>query len=139
VYFDTSALVKLIFDEPGSELAVELWDRADILVSCQLVYPEARVALVAAGCRGRIGNSTHTNAVATLEDLYAQLRTVAIDEALARHAGELAARHAVRGYDAVHLACALALEGDDVLLATWDDPLNAAARATGRLIANDTA
>jgi prevent-host-death family protein len=33
VYFDTSALVKLIFDEPGSELAVELWDRADILVS----------------------------------------------------------------------------------------------------------
>jgi hypothetical protein len=28
-YFDTSALVKLIFEEPGSELAVELWDRAD--------------------------------------------------------------------------------------------------------------
>jgi hypothetical protein len=36
-YFDTSALVKLIFDEAGSELAVELWDRADVLVSSQLV------------------------------------------------------------------------------------------------------
>jgi PIN domain len=88
--------------------------------------------------RGRIGESTHVSAVATLEDLYAQLRTVAIDEALARHAGDLAARHALRGYDAVHLACALALEGDDALLATWDDALNAAARASGRLIANDT-
>jgi hypothetical protein len=44
----------------------------------------------------------------------------------------------VRGYDAVHLASALALEGDDVLLATWDNALNAAARATGELIANDT-
>jgi uncharacterized protein len=64
-------------------------------------------------------------------------RTVAIDEPLARHAGDLAAQHALRGYDAVHVACALALEGDDVLLATWDAALNAAARATGRLLAND--
>jgi uncharacterized protein len=76
--------------------------------------------------------------VGTLEDLYAQLRTVAIDEQLARHAGDLTAQHALRGYDAVHLACALALEGDDVLLATWDIALNAAARAMRRLIANDT-
>ena len=30
------------------------------------------------------------------------------------------------------------LEGDDVLLATWDNDLNSAARATGQLIANDT-
>jgi hypothetical protein len=44
----------------------------------------------------------------------------------------------LRGYDAVHLACALQLQGPDILLATWDDALNAAARATGRLIANET-
>jgi predicted nucleic acid-binding protein len=105
-------------------------------VSSQLVYPEARAALAAAARGGRIGESTHRSAVATVEELYAQLRTVAIDEQLARRAGDLAARHALRGYDAVHLACALALEGDDVLLATWDSALNAAARATGRLLAN---
>jgi predicted nucleic acid-binding protein len=87
---------------------------------------------------GRIDEATHVSAVATLEELYVQLRIVAIDEPLARHAGALAAQHALRGYDAVHLACALALEGDDILLATWDDALNAAARATGRLVANDT-
>jgi predicted nucleic acid-binding protein len=117
---------------------VELWDRADLLVSSQFVYPEARAALAAAARAGRIDESTHSSAVATLEELYAQLRTVVIDEALARQAGDLAAQHALRGYDAGHLACALALEGDDILLATWDDALNAAARATGRLIANDT-
>jgi uncharacterized protein len=138
VYFDTSALVKLIFDEPGSELAVELWDRADVLVSSQLVYPEARAALAGAARAGRIDEATHVSAVATLEELYAQLRTVAIDEPLARQAGDLAAKHALRGYDAVHLASALALEGDDILLATRDDTLDAAARATGRLIANHT-
>jgi predicted nucleic acid-binding protein len=74
VYFDTSALIKLIFDEPGSELAAELWDRADILVSSQLVYPEARAALAAATRTRRIEESIHVSAVATLEELYAQLR-----------------------------------------------------------------
>jgi uncharacterized protein len=76
--------------------------------------------------------------VATFEELYAQLRIVAIDEPLARQAGDLATQHALRGYDAVHLACALHLQGDDILLATWDNALNSAACATGRLIANDT-
>jgi hypothetical protein len=32
----------------------------------------------------------------------------------------------------------LQLQGDGILLATWDNALNAAARATGRLLANDT-
>jgi len=117
---------------------VELWDRADILVSSQLVYPEARASLAAAARAGRIDESTHVSAVATLEDLYAQLRIIAIDEPLARQAGDLASQHALRGYDAVHLACALHLEGDENLLATWDNALNATARATGQLIANDT-
>jgi predicted nucleic acid-binding protein len=44
----------------------------------------------------------------------------------------------VSGYDAVHLACALQVQGDDILLATWDNALNAAARATGQLLTNDT-
>jgi uncharacterized protein len=116
---------------------VELWDRADLLVSSQLVYPEARAALAAAACARRIDESTQVSAVATLEDLYAELRVIAIDEPLARHAGDLASEHALRGYDAVHLACALHLEGGDILLATWDSALNSAARATGQLIAND--
>jgi predicted nucleic acid-binding protein len=118
---------------------VELWDRADILVSSQLVYPEACAALAAAARGGRIGESTHISAVATLEGLYAELRTIAIDGPLAHHGGDLAAEYALRGYDAVHLACALHLQGDDILLATWDNALNSAARATGQLIANETA
>jgi predicted nucleic acid-binding protein len=107
-------------------------------VSSQLVYPEARAALAAATRADRIDESAHAGAVATLEDLYAQLRIVAIDEPLARQAGDLAAQHALRGYDAVHLACALHLQGDDIVLATWDAGLNSAARATGRLLTNDT-
>ena len=117
---------------------MELWDRADLLASSQLVYPEARAAIAAAARARRIDQPTHVNAVAALEGLYAQLRIIAIDEPLAHQAGDLASQHALRGYDAVHLACALNVGGDDVLLATWDNALNSAARATGQLIANDT-
>jgi hypothetical protein len=87
---------------------------------------------------GRIDEPPPVSAVAALADLYAQLRIIAIDEPLAREAGDLASQHALRGYDAVHLACAVHLEGDDILLATWDNALNFAARASGQLIANDT-
>jgi predicted nucleic acid-binding protein len=74
--------------------------------------------------------------VAALEEIYAELRVIAIDEALARAAGELASEHGLRGYDAVHLASALALEGE-VVLVTWDADLGDAARTTGALLTND--
>lgn len=108
-------------------------------MSGQLVYPEARAAVAAAERAGRIDGEMQRLAVDELDALYGQLRIVGVDEPLARHAGELAQRHALRGYDAVHLACALAVDGDDVVLATWDRALGEAADDTGRLLVNDTA
>jgi uncharacterized protein len=75
--------------------------------------------------------------VTALDEIYAELRIIAIDEPLARAAGELASGHTLRGYDAVHLASALAVEGRDVVLVTWDDDLGDAAQATGVLLTND--
>ena len=49
VYFDSSALVKLLTEEPGSDLAAELWDGCDAAVASRLAYPEVRAALAAAG------------------------------------------------------------------------------------------
>jgi uncharacterized protein len=39
-YFDTSSIVPLLIEEPGSETAGRLWDEADRLVSIRLVYVE---------------------------------------------------------------------------------------------------
>jgi predicted nucleic acid-binding protein len=50
VYFDSSALVKLVVDEDGSDLAAELWDGCDAALASRLAYPEVRAALAAA-CR----------------------------------------------------------------------------------------
>ena len=54
--------------------------------------------------------------------------------ALARQAGDLAAGHHLRGYDAVHLASALRL-GSDTMLVTWDDRLRDAAVDAGLAVA----
>jgi hypothetical protein len=38
VYFDASALVKLLVEEPGSGLAGDLWDGCDAALSSRLGY-----------------------------------------------------------------------------------------------------
>ena len=48
VYFDSSAFVKLLVEEAGSELAAELWDGSDATVASRLAYPEVRAALAPA-------------------------------------------------------------------------------------------
>jgi predicted nucleic acid-binding protein len=103
------------------------------------MYPEARAAVAAARRANRIDEHILRLSVEELGALYGQLRIVGIDESLALHAGALGERHGLRGYEAVHLACALAVEGDDIVLATWDNALNEAARETGRLLVNRTA
>jgi uncharacterized protein len=128
-------LVKLVFDEPGSDLVGELWDRASSVVSGQLVYPEARAAAAAAHRNGRLDAAQLRAAVRAIDEIYGELTKVTVDAALARVAGELAERRALRGYDAVHLASAMSIDSPDVVLATWDRALADAAGAEGLVVA----
>ncbi len=117
--------------EQGSEVAKDIWDRADLIASSQLIYPEARAAAAMAARTGRIDANALRSAVRSIDDLYAEIRVIGIDGALARLAGTLAERHGLRGYDAVHLASALSIEDAELLTATWDSDLAAAALACG--------
>ncbi|HXI95631.1 MAG TPA: type II toxin-antitoxin system VapC family toxin [Candidatus Acidoferrum sp.] len=134
-YFDTSALIKLIFTEQESDLAEELWDRAELVASSQLIYPEARAAAAMAHRTGRIDARTLRNAVQAIDDLCAEIRVIGIDYTLAHLAGELAERHGLRGYDAVHLASVISIDDPGLLTATWDGELAAATFACGYAVA----
>ena len=72
VYFDSSALVKLVVEERGSDVAAQLWDGT---------------------------------------------------------------RHSLRGADAVHVASALALGNDLVIMTAWDRRLRAGAESSGITVA----
>lgn len=83
---------------------------------------------------GRIDASTLRSAVHAIDDRYAELRVIGIDDALARFAGELAELYDLRGYDAVHLASAISVEDTGLVTATWDGDLAAAAVACGSIV-----
>lgn len=127
--------MKLVFDEPGSSLAAELWDRADVVLSSQLIYPEARAAVAAARRARRITATDLRRAVGRIDELYAEVEVIGLDPDLAHDAGDLAEAHGLRGYDAVHLATAMSIDGADLVLATWDGDLAHAAIAAGRSVA----
>jgi predicted nucleic acid-binding protein len=69
--------------------------------------------------------------VGDLEHAITAMRLLGVDHALAQQAGSLAERHALRGYDAVHLASALLVDDPELLIVTWDRQLAVAARDSG--------
>jgi uncharacterized protein len=135
-YFDTSALIALLIEEPISERSAALWDEFDRLVAVSLVYVEARAALAQAERMARLSRSDLRQAVAALADLYAQLDRIAVTEELASHAGDLAEDHGLRAYDAVHLAAALLVADAGLVVVTGDRTLRRAATAAGLATAN---
>jgi hypothetical protein len=131
VYFDSSAFIKLIVEEDGSELAAALWDGCDAAVSSRLAYPEVCAALSAAGRADRLTPAEQRRAEDGWEDYWASTRPVELTEAVTAHAGRLAGEHALRGADAVHLASVLAVDPAETLFAVWDQRLRAGAHAVG--------
>lgn len=127
VYFDSSALVKLLVDEQGSDLAADLWNNCDAALASRLAYPEVRAALAAAGRNHDLSTSDLDSAEQTWEQYWAAVRPVELTAAVERHAGELARSYTLRGANAVHLASALALADPDLIFAVWDKRLHAGA------------
>lgn len=138
VYFDSSALVKLIVEEQGTELAAALWDGCDAALASRLAYPEVRTALAAARRNQDLDEGGFEQVEEEWEEFWAAIRPVELTRAVERHAGELARTHALRGADAVHLASALGIADADLVMAVWDQRLHAGALATRLAVAPAT-
>jgi len=133
VYFDTSAFVKLLVAEAGSEDAARLWDAAGAVASSRLLYPETAAALAAARRASRLTGRKHVRAKATVEEMWSQMHVVEVTAAVAGAAASFAERYELRGYDAVHLASAVAVHAD--ALVAFDTALAAAALQAGLHVA----
>jgi len=88
-HFDTSALVKLLVREAGSDLARAAWQAAVVLIASTLLKVEACAALAAAHRQGRLtsdGLSTAKRELATR--LWPQLTIIEVDDLLLDQAAE---------------------------------------------------
>lgn len=131
VYFDASALVKLVVDEDGSDLAARLWDGCDAALASRLAYVEVCSALAASHRNKDLAESDLDAALAGFDTFWASVRALHLTEQVQFRAGQLAREHALRGADAVHLASALAVGDPELVMAVWDLRLSARARAAG--------
>ncbi|MCL2463479.1 MAG: type II toxin-antitoxin system VapC family toxin [Micrococcales bacterium] len=129
VYFDTTALLTLCVPELGDRLTAELWEGADAAVTSRYADVELRAAIA-----DHFRAGTLPRARAALEEwdrLWAGLYVVEPTGTVLDEAASLVVRHPLGAPAAVHLASALTLRADDLLLVCWDQDLAAAARAEG--------
>ena len=97
-------------------------DRADGWFMCRVGLVETVRA---------VGLSAGKAAARTAHEEWPAFSVIEVNQRLAEHAAELAIDRELRSLDALHLAAALLLPQDDLLLATWDHRLHAAAGAEG--------
>lgn len=100
------------------------------VVTSMVAYAEVRSALSRVHREGNLDDGQHRNAVSDFDKDWSTFDHVDVLAPLAHHAGELAETHALRGFDAVHLASALYAGemGDDVVFLGFDTRLINAAR-----------
>jgi uncharacterized protein len=126
---------KLLTEEPGSDLAAELWDGCDAAVASRLAYPEVCPALAAADRNHDLTEHELNTAEQTWGEYWAAIRPVELTTAVEQHAGRLTRSHALRAADAVHLASALAISGSDLVVPVWDRRLHRGAWSAGLRVA----
>ena len=96
--------------------------RADGWFICRVGYLETARAVGLAGS---------PSAVRAVRREWTALSVIEVDQDLVERATELALAHELRSLDALHLASALVLPREDLIVAAWDRRLHAAARAEG--------
>jgi len=144
-FFDSSALVKRYVSETGTGWVKSLLQPSagHTLHLASITGVEVTAALTR---RTRGGHLTTTELNFALSQFHADLRayqTIGVSELLVVQAVNLARLHALRGYDAVQLAAALAVHAERraarlpaLTLVCADSELNAAARSEGLLVEN---
>jgi uncharacterized protein len=125
-------VVKLLVDEPGSELARDAHQNARAKSASALGYVEAVAALTRMRNAGRISAGRLKEGLSDLERIWRGIDVHAVTADVVQAATRAAIDHGLRAYDSLHLATALALaEVEGIEFACWDRELRDAARERG--------
>lgn len=131
VYFDTSAFLPLLIDEPGTPISLRLWGDAAQVTSSRLIVTESAAALAQGVRMGRVPEAEHTEIQSDCTRLVRELTLLDVSAAVLDDAAELAAARQLRSLDAIHLASASLVFGRALVLASGDRALLRAAAGEG--------
>lgn len=134
VYLDTSAFVNLFVEEVGSKQIEQIVIASQVVATSTVTFAETCAAFARRQRDGDLTPDEHQMVLASLDQYWGTVVTVEATMNVMRFAGILAARHALRGFDAIHLASALTLQtslGTSVTFCCADTRLSRAAIDTG--------
>ena len=132
LYLDTSSLAKLYLKEDGTEKVKSLSSSARTVFSSLTTYVEARSALARATAAHRLTGEEYRRALGAFETEWRTFSIRDVTLSLVRFAGDLAEKHLLRGFDAIHLASAVTLQselGEPITFSSADERLMSAAQA----------
>lgn len=112
-----------------------MWDGCDAATSSRLAHPEVCGALAAAGRKHDLTPKAVDEAFVSWGSFWSAIRPIELTAPVEERAGELARRAGLRGADAIHLASALVIPQNELVMAVWDRRLHAAAVAEGLAVA----
>jgi predicted nucleic acid-binding protein len=138
LYVDTSDLFKLYVEESGSRAIEALAATAETMHTSRVAYAEFRGSVARARRNHRVSEVAYKEAVTNFENSWLTYSISEVTEPLVSLAGDLAAKHFLRGFDAIHLASAVTLQhelGEPMTFSAADERLMEAARAEGLLVA----
>jgi predicted nucleic acid-binding protein len=134
LYLDTSALVKLYVEEPGSRAVRTLLERAQVVSTSRVAYVEMRAGLARKLRQGELREKEYKHILSDFQKDWKDYFVIEVSEGVANLGGELVEKHPLRALDALHLASALFLRErvrSDVFFSSFDERLNEAAKAEG--------
>ncbi len=105
-YLDSSSLVKLVVSEPESAEVDAVVRSASYVTSSRIAYPEVASAIARRHRASELDDATTRELMERLERRWSTIVILEFDE---REAGRLSQVHPLRGADAIHVACAVAL------------------------------
>jgi predicted nucleic acid-binding protein len=131
LFCDTSALIKLLINEPGSDQMAESSSQAEAIAVCRITWVEAMAGMARRQREDPISGDDIEQARQRLIHSWNQFSIVEVTQPLVEKAGRFADVFALRGYDSVQLAAAHELDqstDQPLTFACFDRRLNQAAQ-----------
>lgn len=134
LYLDTSALVKRYFRESYSDEIIARWKSAEQIVTSFVAYAETKASLQRKKREAGLDDALIQEITAAFRRDWESFIRVEVNDELNRYIDRVVEAYPLRGFDAIHLASALAIHetlSEDFVFACFDSRLASAAQSEG--------
>ncbi len=134
LYLDTSALVKRYFREPHSDELLSRWRSATQIVTSFVAYAETMASMYLKKREADLSETFIQKIASSFQRDWESFIRIEVNQELNGHIDRVIQIHPLRGFDAIHLASALAIQeriSEGFLFACFDERLTRAARREG--------